>query len=86
MHKTLTVKELKNALVFRLTVTTRSGTATKEIARFANSGMGWVALGAAGRYLGATMYLDEIAFDGSRDTYERLVGLGVIDPIAEGVA
>lgn len=81
MHKTLTVKELKNALVFRLTVTTQRGSATKEVARFANSGMGWVALGAAGRYLGTTMHLDEIAFDGSRDTYERLVGLGVIDPI-----
>lgn len=81
MHKTLTVKELKNAFVFRVTVTTQRGSATKEVARFANSGMGWAALGAAGRYLGATMHLDEFVFDGSRDTFERLVALGVIDPI-----
>jgi len=81
MHKTLTVKELKNTIALRVTVTTQRGSATKEVARFANSGMGWVALGAAGRYLTTTMHLDEIAFDGSRDTYERLVGLGVIDPI-----
>lgn len=81
MQKILTVKELKNDIVLRVTVTTAKGSATKEIARFARSGMGWCALGAAGRYLLQHMMLDETRYEGSRETYDRLVALGVIEPM-----
>jgi len=79
MNKTLTVKELKDDIVLRVTVTTANGSKTKEIARFVNTGMGWCALGASGRYLMQHMGFDHIAFDGSRETYDRLVSLGVIE-------
>jgi hypothetical protein len=79
MQKTLTIKELKSDIVMRVTVTTNRGSSTKEIARFANSGMGWCALGASGRYLLQYMNFDHVQFDGSRETYDRLVSIGVIE-------
>lgn len=86
MEKTLTVKELKNDIVMRVTVTTARGSSTKEIARFANSGMGWCALGASGRYLLQYMSFDHVAFDGSRETYDRLVSIGIIEALDAKVA
>ena len=79
MHKTLTIKEMKNDIVMRVTVETKKGSATNEIARFANTGMGWCALGASGRYLLQHMMFDHVAYEGSRDTYDRLVSIGVIE-------
>ena len=86
MLKTLTIKELKNDIVMRVTVTTNRGSSTKEVARFANSGMGWCALGASGRYLLQYMNFDNVEFDGSKDTYDRLVGIGIIEIIKGEVA
>jgi hypothetical protein len=81
MKKTLIIKELSAAIVMRVEATTARGTASKEIARFAKSGMGWCALGASGRYLLQHMMLDETRYEGSRETYDRLVALGVIEPM-----
>ena len=78
MKKTLIVKETKTAILFKVRVDTRNGSAAKEIARFAKSGMGYCALGASGRYLTQHMMLDAIEYSGSPDLYDRLVGLGII--------
>ncbi len=81
MHKTLIVKELKDAVALRIEIKTARGISRKEIARFCKSGMGWVTLGAAGRALiNGAGFLDEISFEGSKETYDMLVSLEVIDP------
>jgi hypothetical protein len=81
MHKTLIIKELKNAIALRIEIKTARGIARKEIARFCKAGMGWVALGAASYALiNGAGFLDEIKFEGSKDTYDMLVSLEVIDP------
>ena len=80
MHKALIVKELSAEIVLRVRVDTGRGVATREIARFQKCGMGYVALGAAGRViLQGVGYVDEIRFDGHADTYKLLVTLGVIE-------
>ena len=78
--KTLRVIETKRHLLFQVQVTYRDRESIKEVARFANSGMGWVSLGAAGRYLINHAMLDHIEFSGTRATYQKLVDLGVIQP------
>lgn len=85
MKRTLIVKENKRSIVLRVRVTTARGEATKEIARFATSGMGWCALGASGRYLLQHASFDEVVFDGHRDTLDRLVSIGIIELLG-GVA
>ena len=81
LNKILIVKELKAAVVIKIRLETSRGIAYNEIARFRKSGMGYVALGAAGRALiNGVGFLDEIRYDGSKDVYDRLVALEVIDP------
>jgi hypothetical protein len=80
MRKILQIKETKKAIVLSVVVETPRRSGAKEIARFANSGMGWAALGASGRWLIQNMMLDEVTYVGSIDTYHILVGVGVIDP------
>ena len=82
LHKTLIVKELTAEIVLKVRVDSGRGIATREIARFQKCGMGYVALGAAGRtILQGVGYVDEVRFDGHVDTYKLLVSLGVIDPL-----
>lgn len=81
MHKTLTVRETQTEIVLRIRIKTRGHQRTDEIARFQKCGMGYVALGAAGRaIINGVGYVDEITFDGHRSTYDMLVNLGVIEP------
>ena len=78
MHKTLIIRENKTEIVLRILIRT-SG---REIARFQKCGMGYVALGAAGRAIVKGVgHIDEIAFDGQKETYDMLVNLGVIEPL-----
>lgn len=79
LEKTILVKELKSSVAIRISVKTNRGTASREIARFTKTGMGWVALGAAGRHLTKTSMADHIVFDGTPETYRQLVDLGVIE-------
>ena len=81
MHKTLTIRETQTEIVLRIRIETSRGKATREIARFSKCGMGYVALGAAGRAITSGVgSVDAIMFDGHRDTYDMLVHLGVIKP------
>lgn len=80
MIKTLRVTETKRHLLFQVLVTRATRETIREVARFSHSGMGWVALGASGRYLIEHMMLDHIEFCGTRETYQKLVDLGVIQP------
>ena len=81
MHKTLIVRETKADIVLRICVETSNGKSTREIARFTKCGMGYVALGAAGRAITSGVgSVDAIKFNGHRDTYDMLVHLGVIEP------
>jgi hypothetical protein len=82
MIKTLIVKETGKNIILKVEIA-RPGNKTvgsKDIARFAKSGMGYCALGAAGRLLCQSMGLDHIEYHGTLDTYRMLVGLGVLDP------
>lgn len=79
--KTLRVVETSSDFRLQILITTSRGEGKpKEIARFAKSGMGKCALGAAGRYLSFHAMADHIEFCGTRDGFEELVALGVIDP------
>lgn len=81
MKKTLAIRETRAEIVLRIKVTTSRGSSTREIARFIKGGMGYVALGGAGRaIIKSAGLIDEITFDGHSDTYEVLVDLGVIEP------
>lgn len=80
MHKTLIIREKQAEIVLRIKVKTHGHTGTREIARFSKCGMGYVALGAAGRAItNGVGFLDNLIFDGHRDTYDMLVSLGVIE-------
>lgn len=79
MEKTLIIKENKKHIALKVTVVTTRGVSTTEIARFSNSGMGFCALGSSGRYLLQHMNFDHVMYEGSQDTYDRLVALGVIE-------
>lgn len=79
MQKNLIIKETKTAIIMSAEVITSNGKSKKEIARFANSGMGWVALGAAGRQITKHAMLDSLTFIGKPETYAQLVALGVIE-------
>ena len=80
MKKTLIIKELKNNVVFRVRVEAVGKTGTREIARFAKSGMGYVALGGAGRLIMSGLgYVDEVQFEGEQGTYKLLLSLGVME-------
>jgi len=81
MRKTFIVKELKDAIAMYVSISTFNGCKTKEIARFCNSGMGWIALGSAGRYMLKCTDFDAIKYDGSKETYDRLVSVGVIEQL-----
>lgn len=81
MNKIFLVKELKNHFSMRVVVENARGSRVDEVARFKKFGMGLVALGSAGRYLGQFGMFDEVRFEGSRDMYDRLVEMGVIDPV-----
>jgi hypothetical protein len=81
MHKTLVIRETQAEIILRIKVIHR-GTRNREIARFQKCGMGYVALGAAGRAIVKGVgHVDEITFDGHKDTYDMLVSLGVIEPL-----
>ena len=83
MHKTLTIRETQTEIVLRIRIETSRGKATREIARFSKCGMGYVALGAAGRaIINGVGSVDAIMFDGHRDTHDMLVDLGVIVSLA----
>jgi hypothetical protein len=80
MKKTLIIKELKHDIAFRVRVEAVGKTGVREIARFKKSGMGYAALGGAGRVIMSGLgYVDEVQFDGEQGTYERLLSLGVIN-------
>lgn len=86
-RKTLIITELKNDIVMRVQVSTSRGQHKAiEVARFAKVGMGYVALGAAGRAIINGAMPDDVQFNGQRDTYDMLVGLGVIEPVAQPAA
>jgi hypothetical protein len=81
MHKTLIVRENKADIVLRICVKTSNGASTREIARFTKCGMGYAALGAAGRAITSGVgSVDAIKFNGRGCTYDMLVHLGVIEP------
>jgi hypothetical protein len=83
MHKTLSIRENQAEIVLRISVLHRGTKQNREIARFSKCGMGYVALGAAGRAIVKGVgYVDEINFNGHQDTYKMLVDLGVIEPLA----
>lgn len=86
-HKTLIIAELKNDIVLRVQVSTSRGQQKAvEVARFAKSGMGYVALGAAGRAIITGAMPDSIQFSGQQDTYNMLVNLGVIEALPQPAA
>ena len=79
MHKTLTIRETQNEIVLRIRTETNRHKRTDEIARFSKCGVGYVALGAAGRaIINGVGYVDEISFYGHRSTYDMLVKIGVL--------
>ena len=89
MIKTLIVEETTRHVILKGQIT-RPATpinpvvatlSSIEVARFAKSGMGYCALGAAGRMLTSGISLDAIEFHGTQDLHDRLVGMGVIDPV-----
>lgn len=86
MNKVLIVKELKNHVALRVRVENDRGSRIDEVARFKKFGMGLVALGSAGRHLSQFGLFDELRYEGSRDLYDSLVQLGVIDPLVSQVA
>lgn len=79
-----TLRVVETASDYRLQIiiaTSRGGIGKpKEIARFAKTGMGHCAMGAAGRYLTGTLFVDHLEFCGTQKGYDMLVGLGIIDP------
>ena len=79
MQKNLIIKETKTSIIMSVEITTSNGKSKNEIARFSNSGMGWVALGAAGRQITKHAMLDTLTFVGKPSTYAQLVALGVIE-------
>lgn len=82
MHKTLIIKENQAEIVMKIRVKAHV-IKTREIARFSKCGMGYVALGAAGRaIIKGVGFIDELIFDGHQDTYDMLVSLDVVEPIA----
>jgi hypothetical protein len=82
-QKTLIIAELKHDIVMRVQVSNSRGQQKAvEVARFAKTGMGRVALGAAGRAIITGAMPDDIQFTGHKDTYDMLVGLGVIEPVS----
>ena len=83
MHKTLTIRETQTEIVLRIRIETSRYKRTDEIARFSKCGIGYVALGAAGRaIINGVGYVDEITFNGHRSTHDMLVKIGVIEPLA----
>ena len=82
MYKTLIVKETPRSVILKVRVQRDEGVTLGaiEVARFNKSGMGYCALGAAGRMMAESISLDAIEYDGTRDLYDRLVGMGVIIP------
>ena len=88
MIKTLIVKETERNIILKVQITrpatlidrVKVALGAIEVARFNKSGMGYCALGAAGRMITKSMTLDHIEFHGSRELYMRLVHLEVIDP------
>lgn len=86
MNKVLVVKELKNHVALRVLVENARGSRVDEVARFKKFGMGLAALGSAGRYLSEFGLFDELRYEGSRDMYDKLVQLGVIDPLVSQVS
>lgn len=83
VHRILNIRENQAEIVLSVKLAMDSKTRTNEIARFSKCGMGYVALGAAGRAIVEGVgFVDEISFHGHADTYKMLVGLGVIIPMS----
>lgn len=81
MQKSLIVKELKHGIALRVRIQIEDRAKETEVARFNKAGMGKVALGAAAQSLIKGGLFDEIRYDGSRDLYDKLVQMEVIQPL-----
>lgn len=83
MHKTLTIRETQTEIVLRMRTDTGSRKHTDEVARFSKRGIGYVALGMLVQIIKSIDQVDDITFQVNRDTYEMLLNVGVIGPLAD---
>lgn len=87
-EKNVIVRETAKHYVLSVEVRSpHSGRRVSEIARFVrSSGIGRCAIGAAGRYVISMVMPDNVVYTGSREGYEDLVALGVIEAKEEAYA
>lgn len=87
-EKNLIVRETPKYYILSVEVRSpHSGHRVSEVARFSrSSGIGRCAIGAAGRYVISMVLPDNVVYHGSREGYEDLVALGVIEVKEEAYA
>lgn len=84
INRILTIRETQAEIILSVRIVMSGKSRTNQIARFSKCGMGYVALGAAGRAIVEGVgFVDEISFHGHADTYQMLVSLGIIEPMAK---